>query len=149
MREFTYEEWLAGHANRKNMMEKLERSLIPYELFALIPLKNDRQTISDVITYGKNNYTYTVRYDYSRFGHDVYDADIVATNLVDRWNNRCIGIMTGHILFNRLEDRLDYSIIRFDKDICGLEHIYNFYNSRTDGHLIEYELFYIFEFNRY
>ena len=46
MRDYTYEKWLAGHATRKSMMEKLERSLIPYELFACIPLKNSKERIS-------------------------------------------------------------------------------------------------------
>lgn len=40
---YTYEEWLSGHAGRKTTMEKLERSLIPYELFAAIGLTNDKE----------------------------------------------------------------------------------------------------------
>ena len=43
---YNYETWLAGHANRKTMMEKLERSLVPYELFEAIGLKNDKQSVS-------------------------------------------------------------------------------------------------------
>lgn len=38
MNQFTYEDWLSGHATRKSMLEKLERSLIPYELFAQMSL---------------------------------------------------------------------------------------------------------------
>ena len=40
---YNYETWLEGHANRKTMMEKLERSLVPYELFEAVGLKNDKQ----------------------------------------------------------------------------------------------------------
>ena len=33
---FNYDEWLSGHASRKTMMEKLERSLVPFEIFEAI-----------------------------------------------------------------------------------------------------------------
>ena len=33
---FNYDEWLSGHAKRKTMMQKLERSLIPFEIFDAI-----------------------------------------------------------------------------------------------------------------
>ena len=46
---YNYETWLDGHANRKTMMEKLERSLVPYELFEAIGLKNDKQPMSGEI----------------------------------------------------------------------------------------------------
>ena len=40
---YDYNEWLSTHAKSKTMMEKLERSLIPFDLFAAIGLKNDKQ----------------------------------------------------------------------------------------------------------
>ena len=64
MRDYTYEKWLAGHATRKSMMEKLERSLIPYELFARITLKNSKERINGTIEYGQNTYSYSWSYDY-------------------------------------------------------------------------------------
>lgn len=87
MKEYNYEEWLAGHATRKTMMEKLERSLIPYELFARMPLKNDRQKICGTIEYGTNSYSYQIHYDYTNFGNDIYDVRITIAHLEDKWNN--------------------------------------------------------------
>lgn len=133
MNHFSYEDWLSGHATRKSMMEKLERSLIPYELFAQMPLRNDRQTISGEATHGENRYTYKVAYDYSRFGHDIYDVEITATELVDRWNNLLCGysrfkvVMRGMDVITIYADREDFFnrvIDMFDRgDIRGLyEH---------------------------
>lgn len=47
---YDYAEWLYGHATRKTMMQKLERSLVPYQLFQSIELKNDRQPRSGEVT---------------------------------------------------------------------------------------------------
>ena len=47
---FNYDEWLSGHAKRKTMMEKLERSLIPFEIFDAIGMRNDRQARSGEVT---------------------------------------------------------------------------------------------------
>ena len=38
---FNYDEWLSGHSNRKTMMEKLERSLVPFEIFEAVGMDND------------------------------------------------------------------------------------------------------------
>ena len=56
---YNYEEWLSGHANRKTMMQKLERSLIPYEIFEAIGLQNDKQERSGEVCLDGN----TVGYD--------------------------------------------------------------------------------------
>ena len=88
---YNYETWLAGHANRKTMMEKLERSLVPYELFEAIGLKNDKQSMSgEIILYG-NTYQYDISYDYQCIGHDVYDAMLNVTQLEDKWHNLLMG----------------------------------------------------------
>ena len=33
---YNYDEWLSGHAKRKTMMEKLERSLVPLTYLKLL-----------------------------------------------------------------------------------------------------------------
>ena len=53
---YNYEEWLSGHANRKTMMQKLERSLIPYEIFDAINLQNDKQERKGEVCLGGNTY---------------------------------------------------------------------------------------------
>ena len=42
---FNYDEWLSGHAKRKTMMEKLERSLVPFDIFEAIGIVNDKQSL--------------------------------------------------------------------------------------------------------
>jgi hypothetical protein len=39
---FNYDEWLNEHSKRKTMMEKLERSLVPFDIFDAIGLVNDK-----------------------------------------------------------------------------------------------------------
>lgn len=88
---YDYAEWLNGHATRKTMMQKLERSLVPYQLFQSIELKNDRQPRSGEVTIDQNTYHYDVTYDYRCIGHDVYDAVISIVDIKDRWQNLLMG----------------------------------------------------------
>lgn len=114
MRDYTYEKWLAAHATRKSMMEKLERSLIPYELFARIPLRNSKQRISGTIEDGQNSYAYSWSYDYSKFSNDIFDVDIKPLNLQDRWNNLLLGysrfkvVMHGDDILTIYADKEDF-----------------------------------------
>lgn len=130
MREFNYEQWLAGHSTSKTMMEKLERSLIPYELFALIPIRNNRNAIQGKIEYCDNRYAYSVTYGYECIGHEVYDAVIEAEELADSWQNPLMGynrfkvVMKGSRILTIYSDHEDYFqkvIDMFERwDISGL-----------------------------
>ena len=106
---YNYETWLAGHANRKTMMEKLERSLVPYELFEAIGLKNDKQSMSgEIILYG-NTYKYDISYDYQCIGHDVYDAMLNVTQLEDKWHNLLMGYNKFKVVMDRHRVKTIYS----------------------------------------
>lgn len=95
---YNYEEWLSGHANRKTMMEKLERSLIPYELFAAIELVNDKQSHEGYVCINDNTYHYVITYDYQCIGHDVYDAIINVTGLNNNYKTYLRGITNSKLL---------------------------------------------------
>lgn len=124
MKEYNYEEWLSGHANRKSMMEKLERSLIPYDLFACIPLANNREDLDGDVVLGPNTYHYKVSYDYNCFGHEVYDAVITATDIKDLWQNALMGynrfkvVMEGDRILTIYSDHEDF----FQQIIDMFEH---------------------------
>lgn len=113
-KEYNYETWLGGHERRKTMMEKLERSLVPYELFAAIKLHNDKVTREGQVELGGNTYYYKVEYDYTCIGHDVYDAVITAISLEDRWNDILMGynkfkvVMDGDAVKTIYSDGEDY-----------------------------------------
>lgn len=102
---YNYEEWLSGHANRKTMMEKLERSLIPYDLFAAIELVNDKQSREGYVCINDNTYHYVITYDYQCIGHDVYDVIINVTGLNNKWQN----ILTG---YNKLKIVMNHNNIK-------------------------------------
>lgn len=102
---YSYEEWLSSHANHKTMMQKLERSLVPYELFQAINLKNDRKEHKGEITIGLNTYSYDIKYDYNCIGHDVYDADLKVVALEDKWHNLLMG-------YNKFKVVMDHQIIK-------------------------------------
>lgn len=121
---YNYEEWLRGHANRKTMMEKLERSLVPYELFETIHLQNDQQERMGEVTIGRNTYSYHIRYDYNSIGHDVYDASLGLVRLDDKWNNLLMGynkfkvVMSHDTIKTIYSDHEDY----FQRVIDMFEH---------------------------
>lgn len=125
---YNYETWLAGHANRKTMMEKLERSLVPYELFEAIGLKNDKQTMSGEIALQSNTYHYDISYDYQCIGHDVYDAVLNVTQLDDKWHNLLMGynkfkVVMDHnrvkTIYSDHEDYFQQVINMFENDDYG------------------------------
>lgn len=37
--EFTYDDWLASHHMKKNVLDRIKRSLVPWELISRIPLE--------------------------------------------------------------------------------------------------------------
>ena len=125
---YNYETWLVGHANRKTMMEKLERSLVPYELFESIGLKNDKQPKSGEIAINGNTYHYDISYDYECIGHDVYDAVLNVTQLDDKWHNLLMGynkfkvVMDHHhvkTIYSDHEDYFQQVIDMFERDDYG------------------------------
>lgn len=106
---YNYEEWLSGHANRKTMMEKLERSLIPYDLFAAIELVNNKQSREGYVCINDNTYHYVITYDYQCIGHDVYDAIINVTGLNNKWQNILTGYNKFKIVMNHNNIKTIYS----------------------------------------
>ena len=106
---FNYDEWLSGHAKRKTMMEKLERSLIPFEIFDAIGMKNDRQARSGEVTVGENTYRYDISYDYQCIGHDVYDATLTTIDLKDKWTNLLMGYNKFKVVMNHQNIKTIYS----------------------------------------
>lgn len=130
MSNFNYDEWLASHSTSKNMMEKLERSLIPYDLFARIPLKNNRSGLHGEIDMYGNRYSYSIAYGYECIGHNVYDASIQAVEVTDSWQNPLLGynrfkiVMKGSRILTIYSDHEDYFqkvISMFERgDVSGL-----------------------------
>ena len=106
---YNYEEWLSGHANRKTMMQKLERSLIPYEIFEAIGLQNDKQERSGEICLDGNTYNYSVCYDYKCIGHDVYDATLRVVDMQDKWHNLLMGYNKFKVVMNHQNIKTIYS----------------------------------------
>lgn len=106
---FNYDEWLSGHAKRKTMMEKLERSLIPFEIFDAIGMRNDKRTRSGEVSVGENTYHYDISYDYQCIGHDVYDATLTTIDLKDKWTNLLMGYNKFKVVMNHQNIKTIYS----------------------------------------
>ena len=125
---YNYETWLEGHANRKTMMEKLERSLVPYELFEAVGLKNDKQPMSGEVAINGNTYHYDISYDYQCIGHDVYDAVLQVTQLDNKWHDLLMGynkfkVVMDHqrvkTIYSDHEDYFHQVIDMFERDDYG------------------------------
>lgn len=106
---YNYEAWLSGHASRKTMMEKLERSLIPYDLFAAIELNNDKQPHEGYVCVNDNTYHYVIKYDHQCIGHDVYEAIINTTGLNNKWQNILMGYNKFKVVMNHNNIKTIYS----------------------------------------
>lgn len=122
---YNYEQWLSGHANRKTMMQKLERSLVPYEIFEAIGLTDDKHERTGEVTIGSNTYSYSIKYDYQCIGHNVYDADLKIVELGDKWNNLLMGynkfkVVMSHgrikTIYSDHEDYFQQVIDMFERD---------------------------------
>ena len=109
---YDYNEWLSTHAKSKTMMEKLERSLIPFDLFTAIRLKNDKQEHDGYVTIDDKTYHYQIKYDYQCIGHDVYNAIIVGTGIRNKWHN----ILTGYNKFKVVMDHQSIKTIYSDHE---------------------------------
>ena len=106
---YNYDEWLSGHTKRKTMMEKLERSLVPFEIFDGIGLANDKQTRSGEVVVGVNTYHYELSYDYNCFGNDVYNAVLTAVSVNDKWTNMLMGYNKFKVVMNHNSIKTIYS----------------------------------------
>jgi hypothetical protein len=122
---FNYDEWLSGHSNRKTMMQKLERSLVPFEVFEAIGMKNDKEQRSGEVVVGENTYHYDIAYDYKCIGHDVYDSSLTTVDLKDKWTNLLMGynkfkVVMDHqkikTIYSDHEDYFQQVIEMFEKD---------------------------------
>lgn len=106
---YNYDEWLSGHAKRKTMMEKLERSLVPFDIFEAIGMVNDKQPRSGEVVVGENTYHYEIAYDYNCIGHDVYDASLAVVSLKDKWTNLLMGYNKFKVVMNHQNIKTIYS----------------------------------------
>ena len=106
---YNYDEWLSGHAKRKTMMEKLERSLVPFDIFEAICMVNDKQPRSGEVVVGENTYHYEIAYDYNCIGHDVYNASLTVVSLKDKWTNLLMGYNKFKVVMNHQNIKTIYS----------------------------------------
>ena len=106
---YNYDEWLSGHAKRKTMMEKLERSLVPFDIFEAIGMVNDKQPRSGEVVVGENTYHYEIAYDYNCIGHDVYNASLTVVSIKDKWTNLLMGYNKFKVVMNHQNIKTIYS----------------------------------------
>ena len=106
---YNYDEWLSGHAKRKTMMEKLERSLVPFDIFEAIGMVNDKQPRSGEVVVGENTYHYEIAYDYNCIGHDVYNASLNVVSIKDKWTNLLMGYNKFKVVMNHQNIKTIYS----------------------------------------
>ena len=106
---FNYDEWLNGHSKRKTMMEKLERSLVPFDIFEAIGMVNDKQSRIGEVTVGENTYHYELAYDYTCIGHDVHNAALTAVTINDKWTNLLMGYNKFKVVMDHQNIKTIYS----------------------------------------
>lgn len=88
---FSYADWLKTHARSKTSLEKLERSLVPFDLFSQIDVFSLKEGYSGEIEHEGNRYWFVVR-SVSENNHlMVYVIDIHCVNQKNKWKDVLMG----------------------------------------------------------
>ncbi len=123
MKDNSYEfnQWLKSHNKSKNMMEKLERWLIPYPVFNAIGFVNDGNPSQGDVTVDGNTYHYAITYDYLSNGHDVYDVVLTASQIENPWHNLLMGYNKFKLVYLHDKIKTIYTIDKgFFESVIGM-----------------------------
>ena len=103
--DYNYAEWLKTHARKKSFMEKLERSLVPYPLFAALDMGALSEGDTVDVEHEGNVYRCCLRTRSLVNGRDVLLFTLTKVSMQDRWNDLLMGysdfkvvLHEGHIV---------------------------------------------------
>lgn len=91
MTDFRYADWLTTHAKKKTIMEKLERSLVPFQLFACIEFHSLEEGDSSEMEYNGNVYKYTLVSKSIVNERDVYLFKLSKVEVNNEWEDLLMG----------------------------------------------------------
>lgn len=91
MTGFKYTDWLTTHAKKKTIMEKLERSLVPFQLFSKVDLNS--LILNKTISISENGNTYSLQLKNKGIVNDrlVYLIGIEKQEISNPWEDSLMG----------------------------------------------------------
>lgn len=100
MTDFKYTDWLTTHAKKKTIMEKLERSLVPFQLFSKVNL--DSLTFGNEVHISENGNTYSLLLKDKVVAYErvVYQVGIEKENICNPWEDSLMGYTEYKIVTN-------------------------------------------------
>lgn len=100
MNEYNYAEWLKTHAKKKALMEKLERSLVPYPLFAQLDLEGMREGDGVEVEYGENVYHCLLQSRSVVNERDVLLFTLSKSRITDEWDDLLMGFSDFKVILH-------------------------------------------------
>lgn len=97
---FSYADWLKTHARTKTSLEKLERSLVPFDLFSQIDIFSVQKGVNGEIEHEGNKYWFVVRDVYENNHLMVYEIDIHCVSQKNKWKDVLMGYTNFKVVTN-------------------------------------------------
>ena len=97
---FSYADWLKTHARTKTSLEKLERSLVPFDLFSQMNICSLQRGESGEIEHEGNKYWYVVRDVFENNHLIVHIIDIHCVKLKNKWKDVLMGYTNFKVVTN-------------------------------------------------
>lgn len=98
MEDFKYEDWLKTHAKKKTIMEKLERSLVPFQLFSCINPPTINKGNQGTINYNGNTYLFELKSKNAVNDKDVYLFKLSKVKVTNDWEDILMGFSVFKVI---------------------------------------------------
>lgn len=135
MTGYRYADWLNTHAKKKTIMEKLERSLVPFQLFAAIDFARLNTGATGEVKNNGNTYKYTLLSRYKVSGKDVFLVRLAKAKIVNAWEDLLMGYSEFKVIMHNGKVVTIYpNQERYFDNIIGMfeaEQYYDLYQTRT------------------
>lgn len=91
MTDYKYTDWLTTHAKKKNIMEKLERSLVPFQLFSQVDMQGLEEGKNTFILINNNTYMLCLKHKGVVNDRLVYLVEIQKKEITNPWEDALMG----------------------------------------------------------
>lgn len=113
MTEYKYADWLDTHAKKKSIMEKLERSLVPFQLFADIDFASIAEGYYAEVEYNGNVYGCQLLSKSVSYERDVFHFQLSKVKIDNSWEDILMGYSDYKVV---LQDGEIVTIYPFQED---------------------------------
>lgn len=135
MENFKYSDWLATHAKKKTIKEKLERSLVPFPLFSNIDFSTLEEGAEGELSHNGNTYRYALKSKGVVKERMVYLIHLDKVQMTNAWEDLLMGYAEYKVV--TYQERI-VTIYPFQEDffekVIGMfesEQYYDLFNMRT------------------